>query len=95
MPTARNGLALATSNNGRLYAIGGQTGDGTVLSVVEEYDPATDTWAPVASLPSARAGLGAAVSGGKIYVIGGKNTAGSSLATNERAATPPCKGRSC
>ncbi|HEY7118722.1 MAG TPA: kelch repeat-containing protein, partial [Tepidisphaeraceae bacterium] len=64
---------LAAANNGKLYAIGGNPASGPgILATVEEYDPATDTWATRANMPTARAGLAvAAASNGKIYAIGG------------------------
>ena len=52
------------------------------LTTVEEYDPATDTWATKAPMPTPRWNLGVATaSNGKIYAIGGFN--GSLLATVE------------
>jgi len=51
MPTARDSLDLAAAPNGKLYAVGGnysliveEGGCGGFCSVVEEYDPATNTW---------------------------------------------------
>ncbi|MBU1662113.1 MAG: hypothetical protein KKD28_11655, partial [Chloroflexi bacterium] len=63
-------LGVAAASNGKIYAIGGHNGN--ILSTVEEYDPATDTWTTRASMPTARYLLGvAAASNGKIYAIGG------------------------
>ncbi len=74
MPTARVGLGVAAASNGRIYAIGGYGGtyySSKALATVEEYDPATDTWRPRASMPTARYSLGvAAATNGKIYIIG-------------------------
>ena len=77
MPTRRRSFATAVVN-GKIYAIGGDIGGnlanpGPYTSVVEVYDPATDTWADadVAPLPEARGLLTAAVVDDKIYVIGG------------------------
>ncbi len=59
MPTPRNHAGVGVVN-GKLYVIGGRTGAGfisiaTNTNVVEEYDPATDTWGPSrARMPSAR-----------------------------------------
>jgi hypothetical protein len=51
MLTARDSLELAAVPNGKLYAVGGnysliveEGGCGGFRSVVEEYDPATNTW---------------------------------------------------
>ena len=75
MPTARYALGVAAASNGRIYAIGGYGGtyySRKALATVEEYDPATDTWRPRASMPTARDSRGvAAASNGKIYVCGG------------------------
>jgi len=75
MPTGRAALGLAAASNGKLYAIGGfNEGNGTVTSLgtVEEYDPATNTWATKAPMPSARLGLAVATaSNGKVYAVGG------------------------
>jgi hypothetical protein len=74
MPTAR-GCGVATSVNGKIYAIGGTNAAGVILSTVEEYDPATDTWTTKANMPTARFALGVVTANnGKIYAIGGVNS---------------------
>lgn len=73
MPTARNGLGVAVVNN-RIYAIGGATDFNpwtNNLNVVEEYDPSTDTWRTVESMPTSRSLLSTAAIGNKIYALGG------------------------
>lgn len=75
MPTARAGAAIAPVDDS-LYVIGGRTGTGgpctgTPLDAVERYDIDTDTWTPVAPLPSPRTDLAAREVGGKIFVFGG------------------------
>jgi len=80
MSTGRAGLAVATVGNS-IYAIGGRSGtggpcSGGPLASVERYDIATDTWSPVAPLPSARSDLAAATVGNQIYVFGGCNAIG-------------------
>jgi hypothetical protein len=40
-------------------------------SLVEVYNPATDSWTTAAPMNTPRVGLAAAVSGGKIYAFGG------------------------
>lgn len=79
MPTARAGLASAALGN-KIYAIGGRTTTGPrpvgaafVLSTVEVYDIATDTWTAVAPLSVPRSDLVAVAHGGNIYAIGGWN----------------------
>lgn len=59
--------AVQTSGGERIYAIGGyaSTDPGTAPSVtVEEYNPATNTWRTVASLPQGVAQFGITVAGG-------------------------------
>ena len=70
MPTAR--LLLGTCVlDGRIYAIGGGPAPHVGSSVVEEYDPQTNTWTRKADMPTPRAGLGVSAANGKIYAIGG------------------------
>jgi N-acetylneuraminic acid mutarotase len=69
--------------NGKIYAIGGDTGDlignlisegrltGMVVSINEEYNPAMDTWTVKAPMPTPRVGFGIAVYENKIYCMGG------------------------
>ena len=77
MPTPRNHAAIGAVN-GKIYVIGGRVGAAfiglaTDVSVVEEYDPATDKWsAPRARMPIARSALGYGVVNGRIYVAGGE-----------------------
>ena len=84
MPTARAQLGVAVVN-GKIYAIGGgnnTVAGPTVLSVNEEYDPATNTWTTKEPMPTARHSFGIAVYENKIYCIGG-STNGPRLAINE------------
>jgi len=78
MPTARTRLAAVAGPDGKIYAIGGSTTSTLDLtgytSVVEAYDPLTDSWETAASLNTPRVGLAAAVSGDKIYAFGGYGT---------------------
>jgi len=76
MLTAHYNLAAAAVS-GKIYAIGG-FGSG-ILSVVEEYDPASNTWTTKAPMPTARYYLAAAAVGGKIYAIGGDSSSGGPL----------------
>jgi N-acetylneuraminic acid mutarotase len=77
MATTRNPSLVAVVN-GKIYVIGGRTGHGFITAatntdLVEEYDPAADTWGALkARMPTARSGGGWATYGGKIYVAGGE-----------------------
>jgi N-acetylneuraminic acid mutarotase/serine/threonine protein kinase len=92
MPTARNALAAVTGPDGRIYAIGGHVagGIGGIINTVEAYNPSTNTWTPVANMPTVRGQL-AATTGrdGCIYVIGGGNV--SFLNTVEALSFSPSK----
>ena len=77
MPTARNHAAIGVVN-GRIYVLGGRVGSAFVVAsntdVVEEYDPATDSWGfAKARMPSPRSGTAYGSYGGKIYVTGGEH----------------------
>ena len=74
MPTPRTRSA-ASVVDGKIYVFGGGRGGGSsypVMSTVEAYDPATDTWTRKADMPSAKELLTTSVVGGKIYAIGGQ-----------------------
>ena len=76
MPTARNHAAIGAVN-GKIYVLGGRIGSVFVVAsnadVVEEYDPATDSWGLLkARMPLARSGTAYGTFGGKIYVAGGE-----------------------
>jgi hypothetical protein len=89
--------AVRTSDGFRVYAIGGYTstlGTESPVNTVQEYNPATDTWRTVASLPTAAAEFGIATAGGNntadslqlIHVVSG-NT-GSEVAPSVVNANP-------
>jgi N-acetylneuraminic acid mutarotase len=78
MPTPRN-HATAGVVGGKIYVIGGRVGAAFIsagssnIDVVEQYDPATDSWGPSrAKMPSARSAMASGVYGGRIYVTGGE-----------------------
>lgn len=83
IPTAR-AYAGAAGINGKLYVVGGCGSNqdcriGTT-NVLEVYDPATNTWASKAPMPTARSAFAVGVIGNKLYVAGGVQ------------ACPPCVG---
>jgi subtilisin family serine protease/glutamine cyclotransferase len=85
MPTPRNQFAISLGADGKIYTIGGKSNPADnhtpFYSIVEVYDPETDTWETGPTMPMARGEMEAALCGNGIYVIGG--TVGSYLATNE------------
>jgi N-acetylneuraminic acid mutarotase len=71
MPTARLSLGTCVVD-GKIYAIGGLRTETVPLSVVEVYDPVTDSWDTTkAPMPTARGTFGCTAVDGKIYAIGG------------------------
>jgi N-acetylneuraminic acid mutarotase len=77
MPTTRNHAFVGVVNN-KIYVIGGRQAAGMIpyssnTDVVEEYDPATNTWGGVKQrMPTARSGGGYATYNGRIYIGGGE-----------------------
>ena len=69
---------------GRLYVIGGYRHAGlnvwNPVATVYAYDPATDTWAERAAMPTARGALSVTVHEGKLYAIGGYDRTANSAA---------------
>ena len=84
MPTARGGLGVAVVN-GKIYAIGGLSGDVPVRNN-EQYDPVANSWTVEMPMPTARSGFAIAVFNGKIYVIGG--TVGNGFVGNNEVYDP-------
>jgi N-acetylneuraminic acid mutarotase len=72
--------AFGGAVNGKIYVIGGRTGQGFILTatntdVVEEYDPISDSWnAPKERMPTARSGGVSGTDGRRIFVAGGEVT---------------------
>jgi len=91
LPTARSGIAAVSfrlrGSGPRIYVFGGESPEGT-FDVVEVYDPDQDVWTTGPSMPTARHGLGAAVVGDTIYVIGGGERPGLSVSGANEAFTP-------
>ncbi|WP_369258967.1 Kelch repeat-containing protein [Streptomyces sp. R35] len=61
-----------------VYAVGGFDAGNTIVGTAESYNPTTNAWSPVASLPTRRAGLPAAAApcpsgqtGTCVYAVGG------------------------
>jgi N-acetylneuraminic acid mutarotase len=74
-PAARFWSGVAAGPNGKLYAVGGDTG-GALSSTVREYDPVANSWTTRAAMSVPRETLAVAVAGGKLYAIGGQNYGG-------------------
>lgn len=79
MPTARAAGFAAYINN-KIYIVGGvhvENNSVVVDGAALEYDPANNSYATKATMPTPVFGFAGAVVGGKIYVIGGVSTSGS------------------
>jgi len=67
----------AVALNGKIYVFGGANFDNNGYLVYlrsgEVYDPATNTWSPIADMPIPLARMGATTDGRYIYAIGGTN----------------------
>ncbi len=75
IPTPRYGLAVGVVN-GVLYAVGGDRGRGPAvtdryLTLVEAYNPATNSWTTKAPMPTGRWGLAVGVVKGTLFAVGG------------------------
>ena len=78
MPTPRNHPAIGVVG-GKIYVIGGRVTANNIggftssnVDVVEEYDPATDSWRAMNRMPTPRSGHGWTTYQGRIYVAGGE-----------------------
>ena len=70
MNFARGGHALIAAN-GKLFAIGGNTAGGEVAAV-ESFDPTSNAWTVLPSLPGPRNHVSGFVVGGSVCVAGGR-----------------------
>ena len=72
LPTGPRVDLAAAAVGGKIYIFGGSGWDGT-LSTVLEYDPARDSWATKAAMPTPHTGMGVAVLDGQVYLVGGND----------------------
>src|SRR5262244_1376675 len=76
--STKRGSPVAAVVGGKIYVIGGRTGAAfisvaTNTNIVEEYDPATDSWgASKARMPSARSAVASGTYRDRIYIAGGE-----------------------
>jgi N-acetylneuraminic acid mutarotase len=87
LPTARNFPGVGVVN-GILYVVGGFDLSGTVLSVVEAYNPANDTWTTKASMPTARYQFAVEVVDGILYAVGGNTNGPNGILNTVEAYNP-------
>jgi hypothetical protein len=82
----RSGIAAAVLGD-RIIEVGGEDIAGT-FDEIEACDPERDGWSSHAAMPTVRRGLGAAVVGGRMYVIAGGPTPGGAASTANHIFTP-------
>jgi N-acetylneuraminic acid mutarotase len=73
MPTARSGGGYGTDGH-RIYCAGGEVATTQLTGAfraVEAYDPATNTWATLPSMPMPRHGVAGAVLGNEFHLVSG------------------------
>lgn len=90
VPVGRSGAAMVAFQ-GELYLFGGETfppEEAATYSRVDRYNPATDSWDTVASMPGGRHGLGAGVIGNAIFTVAGGPSAGWTYSTVNERWTP-------
>ena len=81
IPTPRGG-ALAVHVAGKIYVIGGMTGDGASSAVVEVFDVASRSWSAGPSMSTARDNPGGAAIDGQVYIFGGRTRLASGSTVN-------------
>lgn len=57
--------------NGKFYVVGGRAGP--LTDALEVYNPQTNTWSTLASMPTPRSGFAAAVVNNELWVFGGED----------------------
>ena len=77
------GEVTVTAVGGKVYVIGGSTGDVVDQKLNQEYDIATNTWRERAPLKSPRGSVGITVLNGKIHAIGGRGVDKVTVTTHE------------
>jgi len=87
MKEARSGL-FGGAINGKLYVAGGGNESVGALSSTEAYDPAADQWTVKASMRCDQNAGGSAVTGGKLFVIGGADCNAAGLTRNLQIYAP-------
>lgn len=89
MPTARSGGGDATYQ-GKIYCAGGEYSNrqySAAFRALEAYDPATNTWTILPSMPVAKHGQGTAFLGNKLHLAGGVVVPGSGFGPDWNAGT--------
>ncbi len=75
LPVPARYLAVAALGR-RIFAFGGETGEGEATDAIQEVDPARGTARVVGHLPRPLSHAAAVVLGGDVYLVGGESAAG-------------------
>ncbi len=73
MPSARSAMASSV-HGGRIFVTGGEGQDYVTMftfRALDAYDPASNTWATLPSMPVSRHGLAGAVVGNRLHMASG------------------------
>ncbi|HLQ24790.1 MAG TPA: kelch repeat-containing protein [Acidiferrobacterales bacterium] len=73
MPTPRSAMAAGV-HDGRIYVEGGEFQDSQMMATfraLEAYDPASNTWAVLPSMPVSRHGLAGGIVGNRLHMVSG------------------------
>jgi Kelch motif protein len=73
MPTARSASAWGTYK-GRIYVAGGEFQNAQLMAAfraLEAYDPASNAWSTLPSMPVPRHGLAGGVVGNRLHLVSG------------------------
>jgi len=90
LPTARGGTGCGVVGD-RLIVAGGEGNPDApsgVFAEVEAYTPGADRWETLAPMPTPRHGMGAAGTGGRLYVPGGATMQGFGAVATHEILTP-------
>jgi N-acetylneuraminic acid mutarotase len=82
MPTARSGGGWGTYN-GRIYVGGGEVATTALVGAfraLEAYDPASNSWSILPSMPMPRHGVAGAVLGNRLHLVSGMITSAAAAA---------------
>jgi hypothetical protein len=86
MPVVLNNASAATLN-GIIYVTGGSSTNSD-FSVVEAYNPQSDTWSLPTRLPTGTSAAGCAALNGKLFVVGGTQNSEAGALTAVQVFTP-------
>lgn len=81
MPTPRSGAGWGV-HSGKIYVAGGEVTTDTIAAAyraVEAYEPATDTWTALPSMPMPRHGVAGAVLGDRLHLATGMITSSGAM----------------